>query len=267
MDSLNQDSSSNKINKWLSSPDPSINLNEAKKKRYKGTGCWFLDSNKPFKEWKSGLRQCLWLHGIPGCGKTVLSSTIVEHLQLHQDESSSTVLHFFFDFNDAKKQSVDGFTRSLVGQLYLRCQASRKELDVLFSSCSDGCHQPTTESLFETFLRMLQYINCVQIVIDALDECKARKELISWMERICAIKQADVRLLATSRREEELESGIGRWLNEENFISIQRELVDSDIRVYIRGTLHGDNDFLRWESKPDVLEEIEIKLVEKANGM
>ena len=114
--SMKADSRFREINNWLSPPDPSTNLNHAKERRHEGTGSWFLES-EPFKEWKSGSRQCLWLHGIPGCGKTVLCSTIIEHLRQIKDPSH-IVLDFFFDFKDNEKQSLDKLVRSLVVQLY-----------------------------------------------------------------------------------------------------------------------------------------------------
>lgn len=101
VDSLKSDSHFNKVKKWLSPPDPSANLTKAQK-RQERTGSWFLQSEL-FKEWKSGIRQHLWLHGIPGFGKTVLSATIIEHLN-QQLKSSHAVLNFFFDFTDTDKQ-------------------------------------------------------------------------------------------------------------------------------------------------------------------
>lgn len=65
---LNQDSQFKGINDWLSPADPSTNLNDAIGKRHRGTGSWFLE-NSTFKDWNSGSRQHLWLHGFPGCGK------------------------------------------------------------------------------------------------------------------------------------------------------------------------------------------------------
>jgi predicted ATPase len=153
---MKTDSQFSKINKWLSPSEPSTNLNEAKRKRHEGTGSWFLES-EPFKEWKSGSRRYLWLHGIPGCGKTVLCSTIIEYLRQNKEDPSHIILDFFFDFKDKEKQSLDNLVRSLVAQLYSGCDHSRKELDTLFSSCEDGRRQPTPESLFATFQRMMNH--------------------------------------------------------------------------------------------------------------
>jgi len=102
VESLKSDSYSNKVKKWLSSSDTSTNFNEAKKTRHPGTGSWFL-TKKPFVEWKSGLRRHLWLRGLTGCGKTVLTSTIHDDLNGVQTDSC-IVLDFFFAFSHQDKR-------------------------------------------------------------------------------------------------------------------------------------------------------------------
>lgn len=265
VEGLRLDDEFSKIEKWLSPPDPSINLNKARKERQEGTGSWFLESES-FKEWKSGIRQNLWLHGIPGCGKTILSATIINHLN-QQLESSRVVLHFFFDFTDTNKQSLDQLVHSLAAQLYSRCESSRKELEILFSSCEDGRQQPTFESLFATFLRMVNYVGKTQIIIDALDECTTRKDLLLWMEDLTNSGNQRLYLLSTSRKEEDIESELRRWMRHGNLVSIQQDHVNHDIRAYVHKRLRHDYGFQRWQSKPTVLDQIETELMKKAAGM
>jgi hypothetical protein len=42
---------------------------------------------------------------MPGCGKTILSSTIVEDLE--KTLPLPTLLYFYFDFSDVYKQTLD----------------------------------------------------------------------------------------------------------------------------------------------------------------
>ncbi|PGH31047.1 hypothetical protein GX50_06155, partial [[Emmonsia] crescens] len=265
VDSLTQVNRYHQIFDWLKPSDPSTNLNEAQERRQEGTGLWFLQS-EPFKEWKSGTRRYLWLHGIPGCGKTVLSATIIEHLN-QQLDSSHVVLNFFFDFTDTNKQSLDKLLRSLVAQLYSGCEDSQKELDKLFSFCKDGQRQPTYESLFATFLQMVNYVEKIQIIIDALDECKTRRDLLLWMRNLTSSGHAGLHLLVTSRKEEDIESELKRWLHLEDIVSIQQDSVNDDIRAYVHERLRNDCHFKRWQSEPSVQDEIETELMKKADGM
>jgi hypothetical protein len=50
-----------KLQKWLSPPDPSTNHNIARKAHHKGTASWFFQGGI-FEEWKSS-SSLLWIHG------------------------------------------------------------------------------------------------------------------------------------------------------------------------------------------------------------
>jgi hypothetical protein len=84
----------NKIRSWLAPPDPSTKLEDARKLHRQGTGQWFLDSSA-YATWKRKSQSFLWLNGIPSCGKTIPSSTIITDLE--RNKTASTALYFFFD--------------------------------------------------------------------------------------------------------------------------------------------------------------------------
>ncbi|KAL4982508.1 hypothetical protein BDW68DRAFT_195264 [Aspergillus falconensis] len=275
VEAIAQDNQYHRIYDWLKPPDFSTNLNKAQKERHKGTGSWFLES-KQFNEWKSGACQFLWLHGIPGCGKTVLSATIFEHLN-QQSPSSYISLAFFFDFTDTNKQSTDNIIRSLVTQLYSKCENAQQELDKLLLSCDNGGRQPSYELLLSTFLRMASHVESIQIVIDALDECNEVKQLLMCMKHLLNSEYEGIYILATSRKEEDIESEFRHWLSpesdfkrglsSEHFILIQQSDVNHDIRAYVRERLRSDHGFKRWRSEPGIQDKIENELMDKADGM
>lgn len=89
----------------------------------------------------------MWLNGIPGCGKTVLSSSIIEDLQKSSSDALSAILYFYFDFNDIRKQTIDNALRSLVWQAATYTRHLSKDLKQLYVSCGEGKDQPSTQSL------------------------------------------------------------------------------------------------------------------------
>ncbi|KAJ5338580.1 Pfs NACHT and ankyrin domain protein [Penicillium brevicompactum] len=252
------------IKKWLSASDVSKNLFEALKKRHEGTCAWILQC-RTFQEWHSDQRRFIWLHGIPGCGKTVLSAAVIDHLQ--QLNSSDTILEFFFDFADNEKQTIDQLLRTLSHQLYSRNPSCRPDLDKLFISCENGGQQPGHQALAATLLQMLRHCGKVHIIIDALDECKTRREVLRWIEDIFRSGIPSVRLLATSRREGDIESELERWLEQQSILSTQEESVNHDIREFVHSQLLSEPGFERWRMQPGVQNEIETHIMLKANGM
>jgi hypothetical protein len=249
------------IKKWLSPADPSDNVNKARKKRHPGTGAWFLKSDY-FTEWEHGSRQHLWLYGMPGCGKTVLSSTISDHLA---QKEGCVMLQFFFDFTNSQKQKVDGMLRSMVFQLYNSSSVSQKYLNNLFESCGDGANQSDTEQLSRVLKDMLGACKNSFILLDALDECSDRSQLLKWLEAfIPGISQAQV--ILTGRPEDGFKRSLHSCVGEANCVSLNEEVVNDDIRSYVKCRLDGP-DFERWATLPDVLKEVSEAVISKANGM
>jgi Cdc6-like AAA superfamily ATPase len=213
----------------------------------------------------------MWLHGIPGCGKTILSSTIISHLE----ESSLTqpLLYFYFDFNDPGKQTLENLVRALVNQLYCKRKDTQGQLNSLFSSCDTGRRQPSWESLNRIFLRMLDQVKEVWIVLDALDECITRKGLpdeglLSWLKELVYSEQRNVHLLVTSRPEQDIESVLSKLAHDkEDIISIQSELINDDILSYVHTEIREGERLKRWRLTPNIQAEIETELTKKADGM
>ncbi|KLJ06283.1 hypothetical protein EMPG_09287 [Blastomyces silverae] len=253
------------IERWLSPPDPSTNYNKALNQRHEVSGRWFLEG-EVFKRWDSQRNSFLWLYGIPGCGKTILSSSIVRHLE--DVPSSRAVLYFYFDFNDTGKQTLESMVRSLIVQLYTKQGDHRKPLDSLFSSCQDVFTTPTCKALCECLVDMMRQAREVWIVLDALDECPTRKTqgLLSWMRNILNSDQVNAHLLATSRAEQDIESEISEWPEYKDRVSIH-ECITGDICAYVHSRVRLDKGLDRWRSRPDVQDIIETRLTEKADGM
>jgi hypothetical protein len=258
------------IYRWLSPSDPSTNFNKALQQRQEGTGLWLLQSS-PFAKWHSQQNSFLWLHGIPGCGKTILSSTIIEHLvDTHPDQ---LLLYFYFDFTDASKQTLDNVLRSLISQLYHKRKDTQKLLDSLFSSCDDGRRQPSCESLCKVFLQMVTQTEEIYLVLDALDECGTRKGLLSegllaWIQSLLDLQQRNIHLLVTSRPEHDIELVLRKLAqSDEDIVLIQSDLIKDDIRSYVHTRVKTSDGLKRWRSRTDVLDEIQRVLMEKAQGM
>ncbi|KAI2614967.1 putative multiple ankyrin repeats single kh domain protein [Hypoxylon sp. NC1633] len=266
---IRTDVESLKIRTWLSPPDPSTNLNTALRHRNSGSGQWLL-RHTAYHTWKSEKNSFLWLHGIPGCGKTILSSTVIEDVRNSYPDS---YLYFYFAFNDSDKQHLENAIRSLIFQLYYQRKEVRKCLDLLHSSsCKNGTQQPSLESLCTTFQNMVQEAGEVWIVLDALDECSTgngyQAEMLQWIQTLRGL-QMNIHLLVTSRPEQHIEAAIENCYHSEDVISIpiKSNLVEEDIRTYIHAIVRGDKGLERWQSRPKVQTEIETALLKKADGM
>ncbi|KAI1382401.1 hypothetical protein F4677DRAFT_25067 [Hypoxylon crocopeplum] len=259
------------LQEWLSPPDPSTNVNRALDLRHDNTGQWFLQSLE-YSTWKTEKNSFLWLNGIPGCGKTILASTVVNDLRT-SETSYPHLLYFYFDFADAQKQSVEYALCSLISQLYQKRDNVRSYLDSLYSSCDCGPRRPDVGSLQNTFRDMVQAAGELWIILDALDECTTRNGspkggLLRWIQSLQGT-QTNVHILVTSRPEEDIKAAIRKWAqNQDKFmVPLQGSWMGEDIRNFIRARVRESEGLSRWRTRPKVQEEIENTLTKKANGM
>jgi Cdc6-like AAA superfamily ATPase len=251
----------------LSAPDPSTNYQKALKLRQADTGLWLLESDA-YTDWKTSVTSPLWLYGIPGCGKTILSSTVLQDvLQYCQDDPGRVTAYFFFDFNNAQKQDPEMMVRSLLCQLSQQSIKIPASLDTLFSSCENGQRQPSTDALMNALKLMTQEFPQIYIVLDALDECAQRVELMEMFGTIMGWKLTNLHLVVTSRREHDIESSLEEFLDDQNRICLQSAVVDKDIQRYVRQRLSTDKRLRKWEKDASTTRQIETVLMSGAKGM
>ncbi|KAM0802047.1 ankyrin repeat-containing domain protein [Usnea florida] len=254
----------NDIRRWLSAPDPSSNYNRALKDRHAATGDWFL-KGKAYQDWLSETYSLLWLHGIPGCGKTVLSSAIIQSTFGYcESRTNSVVLYFYFDFNNFQKQQHGHMVRSLVSQLLSYNHTVPSKLSELYSSCMSGERQPSLENLLATLHRMMTAFGQVYVVLDALDECEDISDALTTIEKIRSWKDVRCSILVMSRIEKDIEDSFMSSSGAAETVRLQNALVDADIRRYVGERLRTDRRLKRWHKEQL---EIEDALMRKANGM
>ncbi|KAF2734117.1 hypothetical protein EJ04DRAFT_603796, partial [Polyplosphaeria fusca] len=246
------------ILEWVSnSVDPSTNYNDALGNRHPGTGRWFLESTI-FKEWVMD-PHLLWLHGIPGCGKTFICATIIEAMKELCGKSSQTcVVYFHFDFQDGKKQDARIMMRSMLRQLCAALPDVPKAVASVFKRYEASGQQPPLHEIASTLQEVIQgYQGEIYFILDALDEVpdqgprNARAEVLDRLVTLAKAKIPHLHILATSRSEfdirQALESISCRSLCLEN------SKVDPDIQSLVQSRLtHGKLSSYSDDVKADI---------------
>lgn len=64
-----------KVLNWLRCADPTVKHLASRRLHQPGSNHWVLNSEE-FKEWRDNASQTLWMHGIPGAGKTGIPSVL-----------------------------------------------------------------------------------------------------------------------------------------------------------------------------------------------
>ncbi|KAI1311218.1 hypothetical protein F5Y03DRAFT_324179 [Xylaria venustula] len=160
------------IFQWLSSDKFEAKQAEYRKIRSvcKSPGAWLLN-NSQFLNW-SAPEFCsdpiLWLNGIPGAGKTILASIVVDHLQLL---SGAAVVYFYCKHGDEARGSFIAVARAILTQLLLQ----RPHLTSYFfekASSSGQVLLDSTTTAKEMIQTALSTCDKTYIIIDGVDECE-----------------------------------------------------------------------------------------------
>jgi len=263
--SIAQSDEIDKILEWLSPPDPWTNHHTARSFHQAGTGRWVLD-NDAYRAWLGGLTRHLWLYGKAGCGKTILSSTIVEDVQRHCRQAVNFgFAPFYFTFSDQAKQSYEALLRSLVAQF-----GTQEPGLPLLREKYDQRHKLqgglSVQSLESILLAVLAAYDTAFVVLDALDECPedtdARSKLFDGLEHLSK-EAANLRILMTSRDIPDIRDCMIRFPTER--LPVMTRAVDKDIHSYVAQQLSQGQYFRRL--KRESLDLVQTTITEKADGM
>ncbi|CUS14582.1 unnamed protein product, partial [Tuber aestivum] len=257
-----------KVQKWLNVVDPTSDYSSMRELREPDTGTWLLEGPE-YINWKEGRKGLLWLHGIPGCGKSVLSATVIKDVEnLCESKDDHALAYFYFTFSDSEKQNLVNMLLSLIGQLPKRPSERGLPREVVDLYKSTGAVRKSAEikELKKVLSQIIKGFGRTFIVLDALDEVptRVRGSLLSWIGELKADHNAgSLSILVTSRPEADI---VGSLEQLNGFsISLQSSTIDPDIRAYIRKSLVGKNGFKKFTQ--EIKSEIEKTLVSGSQGM
>ncbi|MEJ0106519.1 MAG: NACHT domain-containing protein [Bacteroidota bacterium] len=202
----------------------------------------------------------MWIHGIPGAGKTILAAHIIETtLRICERKDKRTTCIYYYCYHGHNQDESVPFLRWLVSQLL-------READIvptLAWKAYNKSREPDRTLLLEVLHAILDSFDLVYVVIDALDESQSRQNLLSVLNDIVADPRFwKIQLLATSREYSDIELKMGRFSQS---LSMSNCFVEADIKIYVTAKIMGEAKFQRWPS--DLRADVEATLSTGAKGM
>lgn len=257
-------------------------MEEARKRRHPDSCEWFI-KGETFQRWIAQGQSPMWINGKSGCGKTVLSSSVIRCLQDTATLQPSLVLYFFFTFSDNKKQSLESAARTLLFYLCLE----RPDVEALvfksLEQIEQAGHRPSPETLIDMLLDMISLCHDqrVFILLDGLDESPdstnytwdgasksvGRSEILDGIRALAQARMAHVRLLVTSRPKRDIAEVMQELAQVRHIVVLKNVNIARDIAAYVQDTVRLGSGFKRWRRFPDVQRQIVDAVITKANGM
>ncbi|KAK8008090.1 hypothetical protein PG991_010641 [Apiospora marii] len=246
---------------WLQRTNPSNNHNCAVDLREGGTAEWILERDL-FKQWvdHAGPHRGLWIHGIPGAGKTVLASCIIDHLtNACKTASGSRLVVYYYCSHLRHQDEGEDLLRWLICQL---CRHTNSISETLFEAFQSDC-EPSLDDLLNLLPSCLEGIDTLYIVVDALDESQPRDNLLRVLRALVADdeRMSKVSLVATSRQYVDIETAFaGTW----TVLEMEWTDVEQDIWNFVSSSL-SEPIFRRWPQ--DLRYQMQDALTSRARGM
>lgn len=211
--------------------------------------------------WLAAERRCLWIHGIPGAGKTVLMSYLIEQIKRHCGQSQKeqvAYVYYYFYYGHNQDEAVP-FLRWLLNQL---CRQADFIPDNVYKMYKYG-GEPSIKELLEALEDVLDNFKITYVIVDAIDESNPRENLLKVLRNLVTDPRfKKLQLLASSREYIDIE----RVMEEFSVsVSMSNPFVEEDIRLRVRSTLQSDPKFRRWPQ--ELLDEVENAVSTGAKGM
>jgi hypothetical protein len=187
----------NKVLEWLSPVDHAAQQHDKISRRRLGTCSWFLECDA-YRNWCTTPGQTLFCPGIPGAGKTVLTSIIVADLfeRLHKG-TDVAVAFVYCDYRIRDRQTLHDILLSILKQLGESRTTLSDSMQALYKRAGNGQRRPLPEDIVQTLRLEVALLPKTFVLIDALDECPEGAQM--FLELSKALEGLTANFLATSR--------------------------------------------------------------------
>jgi hypothetical protein len=244
---------------WITPVNYGPQQSDTLRRRQPETGRWFLNSEE-YRAWQNGSKQTLFCPGIPGAGKTIVTSIVVDDLCNKFCNDTTAELAWIY-CNFRQKRTVEDLTSSLLKQL-IQCQPSMPaHLKDLYNHRNKKRTRPSIQELSKALLLALEAYTRAYIVVDALDECPVsdgcRHRFLSQMFNAQTI--TGVNILATSRFIPEIQAEFIRSAK------LEIRATENDIQRYLDGYISQLPGFIRQSF--DLQQEIKTGIGKAADGV
>lgn len=272
---------------WLTQIDYAPQQNDFIARRQEGTGQWLLDSNE-FQTWLETSKetppetsektepesekqtqpeannQTLFCSGIPGAGKTILTSIVIQELTTRfSNDPTIGIAYIYFNFRRQGEQKLYDVLASLVKQLSQSQVSLPADVKELYHQHNTARTRPGIHEIIRAFQSVAALYSTIFVIVDALDECQVadgcRTNFLSRMFSLQAT--CGVQLFATSRFIPE----ITKRFNDHNSIQLDIRARNHDVERYLDSHMSQLPRCVLRSS--ELQEEIKAEIIKAVDGM
>ena len=222
---------------WLSVQTFSERQTEIYKNMTPGTCEWLLDTQE-FPHFEMTRGTVLWCSGMPGAGKTVLMSYVVDHFRNRIPQNGVCTAVVYCNYKEPG-QTAETLTASLLRQLVHDMPKIPEQIGDLHRKHEKTKTCPSLAEIVDIIRRVAKTRSKTFILIDAIDEYRENESKSNEFIRMLKYLSPDVHLLVTSRPNYLLEASFDDALKLEVRASVE------NVTLYLQSQLAGRGTFQR----------------------
>ncbi|KAK2792866.1 hypothetical protein FQN52_002544 [Onygenales sp. PD_12] len=254
-----QSDESRKILSWLKDTDPGAQLSDFLGRRQAGTGIWFLNDDT-FTAWLTGGQQrTLFCPGVPGAGKTIMASIVVDELYRRFQYDEDVGISFLFcNFGLRHIEKPKDMMAGILKQLVRKNDPLPEAVKNLYDTNERKGTRPLYDELSIALDSTLSRYSKTFIVADALDEAdEAASQVLSTLMELQS--RHHIRLLVTSRFVPEITAKF----NNSPWLEIRAN--DDDVEKYVQDQIKQRLPYVAKDS--ELRTEVTNKITKAVDGM
>lgn len=225
--------------------------------RQLGTCDWIFDDPqlKPWIEGSLG-HDALWVNGIPGSGKTYITSLLVEHLQSRDNGCCG---YFFCDQKVSTGVDCVNILRTLAVQIF---QQNEDITPLIHEIFIEKLSTYSSSAIKKMLIQIIPHVKPTHIVLDGIDELNIplQEDILKIMLEVVRNSNHNCKLLVVSREEPQIRKF---------FLGKQMKL-EAQTAEGLRQYINRSMDELRSQHttmEPALIKDINLNLHKKAKGM
>ncbi|KAH6889067.1 ankyrin repeat-containing domain protein [Coprinopsis sp. MPI-PUGE-AT-0042] len=225
-----------------------------------GTGMWLVKGDR-FRVWlEPNDIKIFWGSGIPGAGKTLLASIVIEHLETlcNDTDARICVCYVYFRYSDRSGMTVRNILEILVMQTLERQPDCQPLVEQTYARHLSERTKPTEAQLLGLLRRLTKDMAITFYILDALDEAPTKIQL-AVVETLASL---NVKLFITSRPLKTVEANFP----EAHTFAILAQ--DADIDLHIATRINKNVELRRvLQADPSLTDELVSAIKHNCRGM